>query len=74
MGGVISSNHNIETTENVSGGLSTTGSFHRLESNTISVTNSPFGGSDLQPILKKVLLMYWNKKLVHLVVQIYNQY
>jgi hypothetical protein len=52
MGGVISSAHNIETTANVSGGLSTTGSFHRLESNTISVTNSPFAsGSDLQPIL-----------------------
>ena len=52
MGGVISSAHNIQTTANVSGGLSSTGSFHRLESDTISVTNSPFAsGSDLQVIL-----------------------
>ena len=52
VGGEISSNFNIKTTANVSGGLSTTGSFHRLESNTISVTNSPFAsGSDLQVIL-----------------------
>ena len=42
----------VEFDKNISGSITSTGSFHRLQSNTISVTHSPFAsGSNVQALM-----------------------